>query len=101
LEYVLSEDFLEMVRNGNLRILDIGSGPAVASPAISDMLRCIFRHIEEEKNWLMGKKLAVDYLLNDTSAICLGTGQHMLADYFRLLGRQAGAMARGRTISIH
>lgn len=100
LDYMISEDFLEIIRHGSLRILDIGSGPAVASLAISDMLRYILRYIGEEENWSMGKRLDMDYVLNDTSNICLGTGQRMLADYFRIIGRQAGAMVRGRTISI-
>ena len=100
LNYMISEDFIEIIRHGNLRILDIGSGPAVASLAISDMLKYILRNIREEENWSMDKRLDMDYVLNDTSSICLGTGQRMLADYFRIIGRQAGAMVRGRTISI-
>jgi hypothetical protein len=100
LDYMISEDFIEIIRHGNLRILDIGSGPAVASLAISDMLRYILRYIGEEENWSMDKRLDVDYVLNDTSSICLGTGQRMLEDYFRIIGRQPGAMVRGRTISI-
>ena len=97
---MISEDFLEIIRNGNLRILDIGSGPAVASLAISDMLRCILKHIGEEEDWPMDKRLGMDYVLNDTSGICLGTGQRILADYFRILGRNAGPMIRAKTISI-
>ena len=100
LDYMISEDFLEIVRHGNLRILDIGSGPAVASLAISDMLRHIFRYIGEKESRPIDRRLHMDYVLNDTSGICLGTGQRMLADYFRILGKQAKPMVRGRTISI-
>lgn len=100
LEYMISEDFLEIIGNGNLRALDIGCGPAVASLAISDMVRCILRLVGEGGNCPKTKRLGVDYVLNDTSGICLGTGQRMPADYFRILGRQAGAMVRRRTISI-
>lgn len=100
LDYMISEDFLEIIRHGTLRILDIGSGPAVASLAISDMLGCILRYIGEEENWPMDKRLDMDYVLNDTSGICLGTGQRMLADYFRILGRNARPIVRGSTISI-
>lgn len=100
LDYMVSEEFLGIIRNGKLRILDIGSGPAVASMAISDMLNCILRHTGEEKNWPMCRRIRMDYVLNDTSGICLGTGQRMLADYFRVLGGNAGSIAADSTISI-
>lgn len=99
-DYMISEDFLSIIRNGKLRILDIGSGPAVASLAISNMLRCMLRHIGENESWPMGKKLSVDYVLNDTSGICLGTGQRMLADNFQISGRNTRPMVRRSTINI-
>lgn len=100
LEHMTSEDFLETIRDGNLRILDVGSGPAVASLAITDILACILRHLRAKGDWPRNRMLKVHYILNDTSGICLGTGQRLLTDYFRLCGRRAGGILRGKTISI-
>jgi len=43
-----SQDFLETIEDRHLRILDIGSGPAVTSLAITDMLTCVLRHLRDE-----------------------------------------------------
>ncbi|MBA7624638.1 hypothetical protein ES703_32049 [subsurface metagenome] len=82
--YMTSQDFLDLIKLGHLRILDIGSGPAVAPLAITDMLSCILKHLERLGAWPKGKTIKVSYVLNDTSAICLETGQRMLTDYFRI-----------------
>ncbi len=82
--YMTSQDFLDLIKLGHLRILDIGSGPAVAPLAITDILSCILKHLERLGAWPKGKTIKVSYVLNDTSAICLETGQRMLTDYFRI-----------------
>lgn len=99
-DYITSQDFLEIVRSGNLRILDVGSGPAVASLAITDMLDCFLEHLKDTGEWSKSKTVKVDYVLNDTSNICLGTGQRMLADYFRINRRYNNVIIHNRTISI-
>lgn len=99
-KHMTSTGFLDTIGNGNLRILDIGSGPAVASLAITDMFDRILGHLSERGDWPRDKAPKVEYILNDTSGICLGTGQRMLTDYFRICGRHAGAIARDKTISV-
>jgi len=83
-DYMTSQDFLNLVKLGQLRILDIGSGPAVAPLAITDMLSCILKHLGYLGAWPKGKTIKVSYVLNDTSFVCLDTGQRMLTDYFRI-----------------
>ncbi len=46
IEYFTSQDFHNIIRLGHLRILDIGSGPAVASLAITDMLASLVKHLK-------------------------------------------------------
>ncbi len=100
IEYITSRDFHNIIRLGHLRILDIGSGPAVASLAITDMLACLLEHLKDAGEWPNGKKVKVDYILNDTSGVCLGTGKRMLADYFKINSRRNRDIVRGQVISI-
>ena len=83
-DYMTSQDFLDLIKLGQLRILDIGSGPAVAPLAITEMLSCILKHLGYLGAWPKGKTIKVSYVLNDTSFVCLDTGQRMLTDYFRI-----------------
>lgn len=99
-DYMTSQDFLNIVRSGHLRILDIGSGPAVASLAITNILVYLLEYFNTTGVWSAGKAIKVDYVLNDTSGICLGTGQRMLADYFRINRRHNNTIIQNRTISI-
>lgn len=82
IEYVTSQDFHNIIRLGNLRILDIGSGPAVASLAITDMLSSLVKRLKNKQIWPISKRVKIDYILNDTSSICTGTGVRMLNDYY-------------------
>ncbi len=99
-KYMTSQDFFDIIRFGHLRILDIGSGPAVASLAITNMLACLLEHLEDIGRWSKGKKLKIDYILNDTSGICLGTAKRMLTDYFHISKRYNRGTLHGRVISI-
>jgi len=81
-DYMISQDFLDAISFGHLKILDVGSGPAVASLAITDMLSCTISHLEKLGEWPNHNVIKITYVLNDTSGLCLGTGQHMLTDYF-------------------
>ncbi len=101
IDYMTSQDFLNIASSGHLRILDVGSGPAVTSLAITDMLSCILEHLEDLGEWPKGKIIKVTYVLNDTSGICLGTGQRMLTDYFRIRGGHTGRIINNdRIISV-
>jgi ribosomal protein RSM22 (predicted rRNA methylase) len=100
INYMVSQDFLNIIRFGNLRILDIGSGPAVASLAITDVLVCILKHLKNLHDWPKGKVVNVTYVLNDTSGICLGTGQRMLTDYFQMKRGHKTGIVHGRTIGV-
>jgi len=95
-----SQDFLDVVKEGHLRILDIGSGPAVTSLAVIDMLACILEHVRVEGGRPKRRTVKVDIILNDTSGVCLGTGQQMLADYFRNPRTLHSGVIHGHTISI-
>jgi hypothetical protein len=90
IQYMISDSFLNIVRGGSLRLLDIGSGPAVASLAVTDMLGCIVEYLKGLGEFPKGGAVNVTYVINDTSWMCLGTGQSMLENYF-LIGRRPGA----------
>ena len=84
LDYMVSDEFMDSLTTGKLQILDIGCGPAVASLAITDMLGYILKYIRYMGGLPKVRFLSITYVLNDTSGICLGTGQRMLTDYFRV-----------------
>jgi ribosomal protein RSM22 (predicted rRNA methylase) len=98
--YMTSQDFFDVFRSGHLRILDVGSGPAVASLAITNMLVCVLEHLKGVGDWPKGKMAKLEYVLNDTSGICLGTGQRMLNDYFQITGRNNTGIIHSRTTRI-
>ena len=98
-DYMTSNEFLSILTSGKLQILDVGCGPAVASLAITDMLVCILEHLKDIGEWPKGKTVKMTYVLNDTSGICLGTGQRMLSDYFRVSGGYRRGVIHSRTIS--
>jgi hypothetical protein len=101
INYMTSQDFLNIVGSGHLRILDVGSGPAVASLAVTDMLACLLEHLGCVGEWPKGKTGNITYVLNDTSSICLGTGQDMLRNYFRMRTGHAKSIINNHMISIH
>ena len=80
LDYVDSEDFEGVLNDGEIRILDIGCGPAVGVLAVTNMITCIL----ENRNNLRQYPIRFFYVLNDTSEICLAIGQRMLNEYFDL-----------------
>jgi hypothetical protein len=80
LDYVESEDFDSIFDEGEIRILDIGCGPAVGVLATTDILIGIL----ENQHSTRQHPVRFIYVLNDTSGICLATGQRMLNDYFDL-----------------
>jgi ribosomal protein RSM22 (predicted rRNA methylase) len=84
LGYLVSDEFIYSLMNGGLRILDVGCGPAVASLAITDMLSHILGYLKYIGDLPRSRPLNITYVLNDTSGICLGTGQRMLIDYLRI-----------------
>lgn len=98
-KYITSQDFYNIIRLGHLRIFDVGSGPAVTPLAITDMLNCYIKCLEKTGEWPKGKRVKVDYILNDTCSLCLGTGKHMLAKYFQNNNCHR-RIIRGQTISI-
>ena len=99
IEYVVSQDFLDAIASGNLRILDVSSGPALASLAITDMLVSILAYFRDSRLWRWGR-VAVTYVLNDTSGVCLGTGQQMLRNYFSSGRSGGGAVIQGPAFAV-
>ncbi len=72
-----SADFNRIIQTGPLRILDIGSGPAVASQALIDVIHRMSSGTNPGTS--RGPTvLRISHVLNDTSAICLEAGRHML-----------------------
>lgn len=100
IDYMTSQDFLNIVDSGHLRILDVGSGPAVTSLAVTDMLACLLENLEYVGEWPKGKIVNITYVLNDTSSICLGTGQDMLRNYFRMRTGHTKSIINNHMISI-
>jgi hypothetical protein len=80
LDYIESEDFDSILEGGEIRILDIGCGPAVGVLAVTDIVMSIL----EDQNSSRQRPVRFVYVLNDTSGICLSTGQRMLNEYFDL-----------------
>ncbi len=101
IDYMTSQDFLNIVDSGHLRILDVGSGPAVASLAITDMLACLLEYLGYVGKWPKGKAMKVTYVLNDISRICLGAGQNMLRNYFRMRTGHTRSIINDHMISIY
>ncbi len=99
-KYITSQDFYNTIRLGRLRILEVGSGPAITSLAITDMLNRFIQCLEKTGQWPKGKSVKVDYILNDTCSFCLGTGKHMLANYFQINNGHNRKVARGQIISM-
>jgi len=83
IEHLTSESFVESLDDGEVRILDIGAGAAVASIAITDMVTCIAGYLRDRIGYHARVRIKFNYVLNDTSGICLSTGQRMLRDYSR------------------
>ena len=100
IKYLVSEDALSILRERQLRILDIGSGPAVASLAITDMLALVLKQLNDAGSWLGRGRLRLIYVLNDTAGICLGTGQRMLDDYFSTRGEHRDWVTDGGTFGV-
>ncbi|MBN2183341.1 MAG: hypothetical protein JW715_15635 [Sedimentisphaerales bacterium] len=82
IDYISSNDFIDIINRGQIKILDIGSGPAVASLAITDIVRVLIEYLQSIGGFSKNGKIEIDYILNDTSFICLGIGRDMLRNYF-------------------
>lgn len=100
LDYMVSGKFIDSLANGKLQILDVGCGPAVASLAITDMVRCILEYLRYTGGLPRSRLLNMTYVLNDTSGICLGIGQRMLTYYFRICRAYNKGSIRPRMICI-
>jgi len=76
-DYAVSADFHHAIRSGPVCILDIGSGPAVASQALIDIINRMIGGAGSGAAQYPGLH-HLSHVLNDTSGVCLVTGQHML-----------------------
>jgi ribosomal protein RSM22 (predicted rRNA methylase) len=101
IDYMTSQDFLNIVGSGHLRILDVGSGPAVASLAVTDVLVFLLEYLGCVGGWPKSKTVNITYVLNDTSSICLGTGQDMLRNYFRMRTEYTKSIIKNYVFSLH
>jgi hypothetical protein len=99
IKYLVSEEGLSVLKEGHLRILDIGSGPAVASLAITEIVAYIVRHLVNSSVWRGNRKMKVTYVLNDTESICLGVAQEMLDGYFKMGGEHRKWITCDRTFT--
>jgi len=96
LDYAESEDFDGILDGGEIRILDIGCGPAVGVLAVTDIIMYILEN--QNSSWL--RPIRFVYVLNDTSGICLATGQRMLNEYFDLCKAQTMRVGEHRILTI-
>lgn len=83
LDYVTSDDFTDRYNSGKLNILDIGSGPAIASLAVIDMLNNIFGYTENVNPLRKLDNIHTNIVLNDAVKVCLGTRKELLQAYFK------------------
>ncbi len=100
LDYMASGEFTDSLVSGKLQILDVGCGPAVASLALTEMLSYILEHLRYTGSLPRNRFLNITYVLNDISGVCLGAGQRMLTDYFRICRAYHKGTIRLRTICI-
>ncbi|MHC4122306.1 MAG: hypothetical protein ACYSSI_01930 [Planctomycetota bacterium] len=84
INYMVSDEFLECLMSGKIKILDIGCGPALTSLAITDMIISIIECLKKANIWSARKVVRLTYILNDTSEVCLGSGIGMLNHYFKI-----------------
>ncbi len=84
IDFMTSPEFLGLLKGQEFSILDIGSGPAVASLAITEIFASILRHLRRMELVPKAKTFRISYVLNDTASICLGTGQKIIRNYFQL-----------------
>ena len=84
IEHLISDEFISIILDGQLHVLDIGCGPAVVSLAITDLLDSLVKILIEKGQWSKPRILELTYILNDTSPICLGVAKQMLEQYFSL-----------------
>jgi hypothetical protein len=96
LNYIESEDFGDILDGGEIRILDIGCGPAVGVLAVTD----IIMNILENQNSSRYRPVRFVYVLNDTSGICLSTGQQMLNEYFDLCRANKTGVGEHRVLTL-
>lgn len=98
-DYITSSDFNEAIQSGSFRILDIGSGPAVASQALVD---AVDRMIGDAGSDLSKPYalLRATHVLNDTSAICLATGKRMLTTCSRNRDQSRSAVSRPQIFTL-
>jgi len=82
-DYVTSNEFLEKLRSGRIRVLDIGCGPAVIDLALVEMIRRVLDGMKELGLFPVPDQISVDIVLNDKEDISICTAKHMLRDYFR------------------
>jgi hypothetical protein len=99
IDYVISPDFNEAIRSGRLRILDIGSGPAVASQALIDIIDRMMSGADSSASLRRGL-LHVSHVLNDTSAICLATGKRMLTSRSQDRDRRGSTVSRSHIFTL-
>ncbi|MCK5563807.1 MAG: hypothetical protein KAJ07_01055 [Planctomycetes bacterium] len=98
--HMTSDDFVAHLYDGQFNILDIGSGPSVASLAITDMLACIIQHLSESSINVSSKKIRINYILNDTSGISLAVGKDILKKYFELSRKDRIGISNGMALTL-
>jgi hypothetical protein len=100
LDYLTSEDFIERLGTKNLSILDIGAGPAVASLAITDVVARVIRQLSGLGQISNSEIVKTKYILNDTANICLGTGQELIRNYFRMSPPEESKLFHAGTFTV-
>jgi len=82
LAFVLHLVASQPMEHGTVCFADVGSGPAVASLALMDLLNCV-QEIQEEHRAGRQRRIGISVALNDISEPCLNVGLDLLAAYSR------------------
>ena len=92
--HLTSSEFMQSIQSGHIQLADIGSGPAIASLAIIDMLEVILAHLSEKGNRPSRKPLMLSIVLNDTSEICLDFAKSVLQSFAQGAMRKHGVQIK-------
>jgi hypothetical protein len=96
LYFFSSDDFDNIFDGGEIRILDIGCGPAVGTLAVIDVIT----YLLENQNGLEQLPVRFVYVLNDVSKICLAIGRRMLDEYFGICESHRISLGEHRILTL-
>ncbi|MCE5187313.1 MAG: hypothetical protein LLF76_14435 [Planctomycetaceae bacterium] len=91
LDHVSNDTFLSQMANGQLRILDIGSGSGASALGTIDILRSV------ADLSVTRKSIRIDCVFNDACELCLSYSRQLTKQYFEAISSK---ILRGRIITV-